>query len=67
MIEVDELLSMGLEEAKFALQDAVLHVDDIDRQILNLRKLKVGYLADVRDLEQHINVLKQDTGLERDW
>ena len=64
MSDTDELLSMGLDDAKVARQDARLRIDDIDRQILNLRKLKMGYLADIQDIEQHMIVISTNGS---DW
>ena len=64
MSDTFETLLLSVDEAKLARQDIRLHIEDIDRQIFKLKKLKGGYLADLRDIDQHIIVLSENTGSE---
>ena len=64
MDDIGELLSMSLSDAKALKDELLLFIDDIDRRILELKKLKMGYFADLRDLRQHINILTYGTSAE---
>ena len=69
MEDIGELLSLSLSDAKALKDDLLLFIDDIDRRILELKKLKMGYFADLRDIRQHISVLTYGSSgeLEDEW
>ena len=60
---------MSLPEAKASREDLLLFIDDINRRIFELKKLKMGYDADLRDINQHIGVLTYGSSgeMEDEW